>query len=747
MRRKIGCLLIGWMILMFAACGGKENSSATNSKEHIYRSETVAIEGIEDASIINDLQIKYGRMYITTLQWEEEGSVLQLISQNMDGTDRKNAELKLAENEYYSRMTGDAEGNYYGVFNEYFEDDSDPQNLTWRNDYYLVKLDGTGSELWRQPLIGENPDEYWVDWIALLTDGRIVLCDADGIFLYDAQGNKTGKAKLQKELQNISVFQMQDGTLLLQSYHSEKNTNILNKWDVDTGELSEDYMIPGGLGNYGMMNSGEGYDLFLVGNGSIYGYNLGDTQLKELMNFIDSDLSSYYIYNFAAVNENEFYGVTDDALGQSVFMKFTKVDSKDVKDKRILTLGCNGLDWEVRRQVVEFNKNNEEYRITVEDYSNYNTDEDYTVGLTRLNTDIASGKAPDILLLDSSMPIDSYASKGLFEDFYPYMDEDEELNREDFFSNVLEAYGTNGKLYRMVPKFIIYTVAGKTADVGANPGWTMDKLMTVMDTKPEGTQIFSEMTRESIMNYGIQMSGDQYINWKTGECHFNTEEFIDFLEFVKQFPEELGEDYYNDAFWQSYDSMWRENKVLLKQMYLSSFSSYNYDKKGTFGEDITLIGFPVKEGNGAALMAGIEMAMSSKSKNKDGAWQFIRYFLTDGYQGQIDYYWPLSLKQMDKLAEEAMKNPTYEDENGNMVEMEQTYMLSGMEVAITPMSRTEVDQLIAYIKTVNQVYSYNEALLNIVSEEAAPYFAGQKNAKEVADIIQSRVQIYVNENR
>lgn len=747
MRRKIGLLLIGWMILMLAACGGKENRAATNSKEHIYRSETVAIEGIEDASIINDLQIKYGRMYITTLQWKEEGSVLQLISQNMDGTDRKNAELKLAENEYYSRMTGDAEGNYYGVFNEYFEDNSDPQNLTWRNDYYLVKLDGTGNEFWRQPLVGENPDEYWVDWLALLADGRIVLCDADGIFLYDAQGNKTGKAKLQKELQNISVFQMQDGTLLLQSYHSEKNTNILNKWDVDTGELSEDYMIPGGLGNYEMMDTGEGYDLFLVGNGSIYGYNLGDTQLKELMNFIDSDLSSYYMYNFAAVNENEFYGVTDDTLGQSVFMKFTKADPKDVKDKIILTLGCNGLDWEVRRQVVKFNKTNEEYRITVEDYSNYNTDEDYTVGLTRLNTDITSGKAPDILLLDSLMPIDSYASKGLFEDFYPYIDEDEELNREDFFPNVLEAYGTKGKLYRMVPKFIIYTVAGKAADVGAAPGWTMDKLMAVMDTKPEGTQIFSEMTRESIMNYGIQMSGEQYINWKTGECHFNTEEFIDFLEFVKQFPEELGEDYYDDSFWQSYDSMWRENKVLLKQMYLSSFSSYNYDKKGTFGEDITLIGFPVKEGNGAALVASIEMVMSSKSRNKDGAWQFIRYFLTDEYQEQIDYYWPLSLKQMDKLAEEAMKNPTYEDENGNMVEMEQTYMVNGVEVAITPMSRAEVDGLIAYIKTVNQVYSYNEALLNIVSEEAAPYFAGQKNAKEVADIIQSRVQIYVNENR
>lgn len=94
-----------------------------------------------------------------------------------------------------------------------------------------------------------------------------------------------------------------------------------------------------------------------------------------------------------------------------------------------------------------------------------------------------------------------------------------------------------------------------------------------------------------------------------------------------------------------------------------------------------------------------------------------------------------------------MKKPVYEDEDGNIVEVEQTYMVNGVEIEITPMSREEVDGLIAYVKTVDRLYTYNESLLNIVMEEAAPYFAGQKKAEEVAGIIQSRVQIYVNENR
>ena len=36
--------------------------------------------------------------------------------------------------------------------------------------------------------------------------------------------------------------------------------------------------------------------------------------------------------------------------------------------------------------------------------------------------------------------------------------------------------------------------------------------------------------------------------------------------------------------------------------------------------------------------------------------------------------------------------------------------------------------------------------MKIIKEESAAYFAGQKSAEEVSDIIQSRVQVYLKEN-
>ena len=44
-------------------------------------------------------------------------------------------------------------------------------------------------------------------------------------------------------------------------------------------------------------------------------------------------------------------------------------------------------------------------------------------------------------------------------------------------------------------------------------------------------------------------------------------------------------------------------------------------------------------------------------------------------------------------------------------------------------------------------YTGSDEILNIILEDAEPYFEGQKSVDEVAGIIQNRVGIYINENR
>ena len=146
-------------------------------------------------------------------------------------------------------------------------------------------------------------------------------------------------------------------------------------------------------------------------------------------------------------------------------------------------------------------------------------------------------------------------------------------------------------------------------------------------------------------------------------------------------------------------------------------------------------------------MPAMQLAMSSKSANKEGAWQFMRGYLTDEYQDEITYGFPVSIRALDAMGEKAMKVATYIDENGNEVESPDYYYMNGVDVEIKPMTQEEVENLKQMLYTFNQVYTYDQELMNIISEESAAFFSGQKNARDVASIIQSRVQIYVNENR
>lgn len=736
--------LAGCMALMLAACGGRDSGVVSSSKEYVYKAEEVSLEGIENYHQFQNFFIKGDRMYVTTMQWLDEGSQVTFMNCKMDGSDARSFVMDMPQNAYLSYINSDEQGNYYVVYDEFIEKNLESGESVYEDIYYLIKLDSTGQEAWKLPL-NENRQDYWVKWMHLFQDGRIGVSDQDGISFYDTEGKPAGHLDPKEELDGGTYF-LNDGTVVVSIYNEALNKNVLRKLDINTGEYSEEYEVPG-LNGYSLY-PGADSDFLLVGNGGIYSYNLGDAEVKKLMDFIDSDLSSSYVYNLSAVSQNEFYGImADDMTGDEMLMKFTKVDPKDVADKTVLTLACYYLDWEVRKHVVEFNKSNPDYRITIADYSQYDTDEDYTAGITRLNTDIVSGKMPDILLLNDNIPVESYAAKGLFEDLYPYIDKDQEINREDYFQNVLSAYENNGELYCLPPRFLIYTVVGKTADVGDRMGWTLQDLKEVLAAKPEGTQAFAGATRLDMLYYSIRMSGNQFIDWESGKCNFNSEGFLSLLEFIKSFPEELPEDYWEKEMGMSWEDQFRQGRVLLDQTVLNSFSGYNYLMKAMFGEDITMIGFPSESGKGSAISSEMKLSMSSKSKNKDGVWQFLRYFLTDEYQERENYGWPLSMKQAELLAEEAKKKPTYEDENGNQVEYDETYHINGVDIPITPMTQEEVEEVLEFMQSVDQPYTNNQALIDIISEEAASYFSGQKNVKEVVDIIQNRVQIYVSENR
>ena len=751
MRKKI--TIVGLILVMLSALtgckggAGTKETLSTSAKDYVYRVEALSYENEAVAMLFKGGEKTYAYGY----NWEDDGSSwVELLTLSADDKVENTGKITLGINEGMGSITADGKGNIFAMKTLY-EDDGEGMS---REHYFLLKLNEQGEELLTvdfdavPELEPFRQEEYFYAG-SLLCDGDSLYVNIMGKYVqFDTDGNfvKVMEGADWDENEGVTLYLLEDGKVGALTY---EDTGLYVCYvDMETGTFSEKSKLPGTSYEYSVY-PGSGYDFYLVNSYGVYGYNVGDADKTQLMNYIDSDLGIYSIYNVSAINDKEFYATYDDMeTGRTQIGHFVKVDPSEVKDKQVLVLACNGLDWDVRTAVVKFNKNNENYRISIQDYASlYGTEEDYMAGINRLNADILSGKVPDIVLINSNMPVDSYIAKGLFEDLKPYIENDAEIDMNNLAPNIIEAYSLNGKLYQLVPSYYIGTLVAKTADVGDKKSWTIQEMKDVLAQKPEGCMFLPNLTRDSMLHYILPYTQSQFIDRESGKCNFDSQEFIDLLEFIKEFPEEIDEAIYTDDYWESYDSMWRDGKVLAQITTIVNFREYNYVEKGTFGEEITMIGFPCENGEGSAINANLQMAMSAKSSLKDGAWEFMRYYLTDEYQNEITYGLPISMKRMDELMLEATKVPTYTDGDGNEIESPDMYYVGGMEIVIDPMTEKEAQQLKEEILKIHNVYSYDEKLIAIIQEETAGFFAGQKSAEQVAEIIQSRAQIYVNENR
>lgn len=102
---------------------------------------------------------------------------------------------------------------------------------------------------------------------------------------------------------------------------------------------------------------------------------------------------------------------------------------------------------------------------------------------------------------------------------------------------------------------------------------------------------------------------------------------------------------------------------------------------------------------------------------------------------------PVNLSALQMMSQTAMENPSYIDENGNRVEYESSLWQGESKIMLEPMSQEDVDSVMGILTTLHQTVQNNEAVASIITEEAAPFFAGEISAEETARIIQNRVQL------
>ena len=663
---------------------------------------------------------------------------------------------------------------YVGVYTfdlpENFDSEADDKwnYHTYEESIIRRQLDASGNEISRVDF-SDLPGKLGVEYVySSLFDraGNLYAVTETEVVMLDPQLNKVFSVEGEDIAGSPTLLSNGRLGLLNYIYDEEKETGAwtMKTVDPEAQDWGEEYTLPENAYN---AYPGGGEYLFYYQNGdSIYGYKAGAAEGEKIFSWIDSDINRSNMEFFSFLPDGRVVVVTrewqsDNSKVELAIM--TATDRSELPEKTTLTYAAMYLGYDVRSQIIEFNKTSDKYRIEVRDYSEFATAEDSSAGLTRLNTEIVAGNVPDMLEA-SSIPLRQYAAKGLLEDLWPYIENDTDIGgRAGVMEHVLNAAEQDGKLYHVFTNFAIRTVAGPKNIVGDRMSWTLADLQEALTKMPEGCAIFTQTdTKADMLSNVMAQNADSFVDWSTGQCRFDSEDFKSLLAFCNSFPAEYDWENSQDE-WEAPYTRIISGKQMLTSVYFSQLRWDFLENDGLFKNQggAAFIGYPREDGGvGSSFTTSSGIAMSATCKDKEGAWSFMRTRLlpqsTDEESTRNLSHFPVNRADFDKMVEEAM-TVQYEqdengqpllDENGQPIEIKETWWISDdLQLEQGAVTQEQYDRFMALYNATDSVYYFDEAIYDIVADMAGAYFAGDRSLDDTAAQIQSRVTLYVNENR
>lgn len=381
------------------------------------------------------------------------------------------------------------------------------------------------------------------------------------------------------------------------------------------------------------------------------------------------------------------------------------LEEKLLPPKTTLTLLTDYPRAELYTIVNDFNRTSEGYRVEVQLLGDG--------GLTAelLRTQLIAGEGPDIFAFyDRSSLADLGANS--FEDLLIYLDADEEYGRDTLVPELLEAMCVQDKLDWLPYSFGISTFTAPSAYL-SEPGFSFGEAKQA--AAKTGLPLFPGwMTRDILWGWLSDFAVGQYMDLETGTCSFDSEDYISLLEECAAAAAEFGSD--SAAL---YNSLLQFE--LLQNLIRVSTISDNY------GGAYAFVGVPNETTNGSMFSPDLCFAISSTSGNKDAAWQLVRSCLSDEHQQMNLTSFPASASVLDAMIDDAVENGVHY--------YEYEYELDEADAA-------KLRGLISETQTVQDAYP---AVLNIMAEDAAQFFAGQITAEQAAVYTQNRVSTWLAE--
>ncbi len=349
--------------------------------------------------------------------------------------------------------------------------------------------------------------------------------------------------------------------------------------------------------------------------------------------------------------------------------------------------------------------------------------------LSQLNTRIITGDAEDIILT-SGLPMQKYISMGAFEELSFYMNHSPEINEENYYMNVFDAAGRSSKQMYYLPlvtgvqsvqfsKTLVDDCGQFLPDDMKNISYekALDYALKLMDSTNRKNTYLAISSGYGVVSSLVNDQWNKFVNEEAKEAYFDTEEYIQLLHKgaeleAKGYFDTSGLDFYNMEYYFAMLEDYGESAAFYELM---DDSPYYHT-------------MPISDADGnVATNAYLQFGINSASPNKELAWEFLKFMISDEVQTSPSLY-GLSVNRNGVNAYLDRQIPTQNEGNN------------------TKIDETAYKNLInSWIEQVNVDHSSRRIINSMMYEENRAFFDGKQSAADTAKKLQAKVNKYFNE--
>ncbi len=356
-----------------------------------------------------------------------------------------------------------------------------------------------------------------------------------------------------------------------------------------------------------------------------------------------------------------------------------------------------------------------------------------------INTELISGIAPDIIDIDE-LAYKKYIDSGMFVNMSKLMKEDTSFDINNYNTKIFEALKYKDGLYTIPLSYFIYLITGNYNLEIDDSYWNWQDFFSSAqevlsnEEKNINAEYILSVTDKKLFEKMFQSEYENFVNEEDNTANFTSKEFINTIKYCKYLADnniiyKTSEDLYRctHKFELSYiDSVWL--------MAFEGTDSYAIDNATRYYYKM-----PSNTISSGAIFNSFNMyAINSNSSNEKLAWEFLKFLLNDEMQSLPELYnFPVNNISFNKKIEE--------DSN-----MYIDYVKCSNEIEIPLEKANEIlknytEQIKEFTLNITTWKNQNPEIYSIVDNCVDMYFSGEKTAEEIAQIIQDKVSIYLNE--